>query len=188
GEPAEVAAVPALVVAVAGLAANLVAFWLLRPGAAESINVEGAYLEVLADLAGSVVVIVSAAVVAATGFTWVDAVAGGLLGVWILPRTFSLGRRALRVLLQAAPPEIPLEQLTADLSALPGVVDVHDVHVWTLTSDMEVATAHVMVAPGTDTHAVLDQARVLLRDRYGIAHATVQVEPEDHRGCDEITW
>ena len=67
-------------------------------------------------------------------------------------------------------------------------MDVHDLHVWTLTSDMEVASAHLMVSTGTDSHAVLDQARSLLRDRYRIAHATLQIEPDDHTGCDEVAW
>jgi cobalt-zinc-cadmium efflux system protein len=81
-----------------------------------------------------------------------------------------------------------LTALQHDLAAIPGVVDVHDLHVWTLTSDMEVASAHVMIAAGTDGHAVLDQARLLLADCYGVIHATLQVEPHDHTGCDEVGW
>ena len=77
---------------------------------------------------------------------------------------------------------------SASCATISGVVDVHDVHVWTLTSEMEVATAHLMVSVGTDSHAVLDQARQLLADQHGITHATLQVEPEDHRGCDELNW
>jgi cobalt-zinc-cadmium efflux system protein len=92
------------------------------------------------------------------------------------------------VLLQAAPPGLDLAAVARDLGHLPGVVDVHDLHVWTLTSDMEVASAHVMVSAGSDTHAVLDQARTLLADRYGVAHATLQIEPDDHTGCDEVEW
>jgi cobalt-zinc-cadmium efflux system protein len=177
-----------LVVATAGLAANLVAFVLLRDGARESINVEGAYLEVLADTVGSMGVIAGAAVVAATGWTWVDPAVGVAIGLWILPRTWRLARQALRILIEAAPSGVDLEQLSADLAALPGVVDVHDVHVWTLTSDMEAASAHLMVRAGTDSHGVLDQARDVLRDGYGVGHATLQVEPDDHTGCDEVSW
>ena len=90
--------------------------------------------------------------------------------------------------MQAAPAGTDLGAIDAELRAIPGVVDVHDLHVWTLTSEMEVATAHVMVSTGTDSHAVLDQARSLLNDRHGLAHATLQVEPDDHRGCDEVSW
>jgi len=184
----EIPGVAVLVVASAGLVANLAAFALLRRGAKESLYVEGAYLEVLADTVGSVAVIVGAGVVAATGWTWVDPVVGVAIGLWILPRTYRLGRSALRILIEAAPAGVDLERLSADLAALPGVVDVHDVHVWTLTSDMEAASAHLMVRPGTDSHGVLDQARDVLREGYGVGHATLQVEPDDHTGCDEVSW
>jgi cobalt-zinc-cadmium efflux system protein len=177
-----------LVVATAGLIANLVAFALLREGARESINVEGAYLEVLADTVGSVGVIVGAVVVSLTGWTWVDPVVGVAIGLWILPRTYRLARQALRILIEAAPAGVDLERLSADLAGLPGVVDVHDVHVWTLTSEMEAASAHLMVRAGTDSHGVLDQARDVLRNGYGVGHATLQVEPDDHTGCDEVSW
>ena len=89
---------------------------------------------------------------------------------------------------QAAPPGTDLDALRADLAAVDGVVDVHDLHVWTLTSDMDVASAHLMVGTTTDHHHVLDEARDMLRERYGIGHATLQVEPEDHHGCDEVGW
>ena len=115
-------------------------------------------------------------------------VIGAGIGLWILPRTWCLGRRAVRVLLQAAPDDVDLDALVEDLSAIEGVVDVHDLHVWTLTSEMEAASAHLMVADGTDHHGVLDQARDLLTHRYGIDHGTFQVEPESHVGCAELTW
>ena len=159
GDPPEIATGTVLVVASIGLVVNVVAWRLLRPGAAESLNVEGAYLEVMADLIGSVGVIVAAATIAVTGWQWVDAVAGAVLGVWILPRAWRLGRQTLRVLLQAAPPGLDLAAVRSDLAGVDGVVDVHDLHVWTLTSEMDVASAHVMVAAGTDAHAVLDRAR-----------------------------
>jgi cobalt-zinc-cadmium efflux system protein len=187
-EPVAVPAVPMLLVALLGLAVNLAAFWLLREGARESLNVRGAYLEVLADAVGSAGVIVAAVLLALTGWSWVDPAFGIALGVFILPRTWRLAGQALRVLVQAAPPHVDLRSLHSDLAALPGVVDVHDLHVWTLTSDMEVATAHLQVQPGTDTHAVLDRARVMLRERHRLDHATLQVEPSDHKGCDEVGW
>jgi len=187
-DPVEVLTGPMLVVACLGLVANLIAFALLREGAKESLNVQGAYLEVLSDTVGSVAVIVGALVIRATGWTWVDPVVGVAIGLWILPRTWRLGSQAVRILVQAAPPGVDLDQMQADLAELAGVVDVHDLHVWTLTSEMEVASAHVMVGQGIETHAVLDQARDLLRDRYGISHATLQVEPDDHHGCAEVAW
>ena len=162
------------------------AFALLRQGAKESINVEGAYLEVVADTLGSVGVIIAAVLLELYDWTWVDPVVGALIGLWILPRTIRLGAKAVRVLLQSAPPGVDVDEVRSALAAIPQVVDVHDLHVWTLTSDMENATAHLVVDPGADSHGVLDQARALLQDRYHIAHATLQVEPSDHRGCDEL--
>ncbi len=188
GDPPDVLGVPMLLIAVAGLAANLVAFVLLRQGSKESLNVEGAYLEVLADTVGSVGVIIGAIVLEVTGWTWVDPIVGVAIGVWIVPRTLRLGGRAVRILVQAAPPGTDLDAIRGDLSADADVVDVHDLHVWTLTSDMEVASAHLMVRDGADFHGVLDRARDLLRDRYGIGHATLQIEPDDHQGCDEVAW
>ncbi len=187
GEP-EIDTGPMLVVAILGLGVNLVAFALLRQGAKESINVEGAYLEVLADTLGSIGVIVAAVLLDVFGWTWVDPLVGALIGLWILPRTVRLGRQAVRILLQSAPPGVDLRALHDDLAALPDVVGVHDLHVWTLTSDMENVTAHLVIHPGADSHGVLDRARDLLEDRYRIAHATLQVEPSDHSGCDELEW
>lgn len=184
----DVSSTPVLIVGVLGLVVNVVAFRLLRTGSKESLNLEGAYLEVLSDMLGSVGVIGAAIVWGFTGWAWVDPVIGAAIGVFILPRAWKLGREALRVLVQAAPARIDLTALQVELAGIGGVVDVHDLHVWTLTSDMEVATAHLMVAAGTDSHAVLDQARALLAGQHGITHATLQVEPDDHHGCDEMTW
>lgn len=188
GDPPEVLVGPMLVVAVLGLGANLVAFALLRKGAKESINLEGAYLEVLADTVGSVGVICAAILIHISDWTWVDPVVAIAIALWILPRTIRLASRAGRILLQAAPTGTDLDAISAALADLDGVVDVHDLHVWTLTSDMDVASVHLMVRAGADGHAVLDQARVLLREGHGIDHATLQIEPDDHRGCDDLAW
>lgn len=188
GDARDVASAPVLVVGVIGLFINMLAFLLLRRGATESLNMRGAYLEVVSDALGSVGVIVAAAVWGITGWTWVDPVIGAVIGVFILPRAWRLGREALLVLVQAAPARLDIITLQRELATISGVIDVHDVHVWTLTSEMEVATAHLMVSVGTDSHAVLDQARQLLADQHGITHATLQVEPEDHHGCDEVNW
>ena len=164
------------------------AFALLREGSKESLNVEGAYLEVLADTIGSVGVIAAAVLLEVFGWAWIDPVVGAGIGLWILPRTWRLGARAVRILLQAAPEHLDLDALVRDLQAIPGVVDVHDVHVWTLTSEMESASAHLMTKEGADSHSVLDQARHVLSGTYGIVHGTFQVEPDTHDGCHEVTW
>jgi len=178
---------PMLVVAVAGLAVNLIVFLMLRDGAQDSLAVRGAYVDAMADAAGSVGVIVAAVVIALTGWDPIDPIVAAVIGVWILPRAWRLAASALRVLLQVAPAHVDLDAIRNELMALPGVVDVHDLHVWTLTSEMDVASAHVMVGPEADTHSVLDQARVLLLE-HEIAHATIQVEPDDHAGCAELNW
>lgn len=158
GDAPDIASTPVLIVGILGLIVNVIAFMLLRAGSKESLNLQGAYLEVLSDMLGSVGVIIAAIVWGITGWAWVDPVIGAVIGVFILPRAWRLGREALRVLVQAAPARLDLGAMQAGLAAIGGVVDVHDLHVWTLTSDMEVATAHLRVAAGTDSHAVLDQA------------------------------
>jgi cobalt-zinc-cadmium efflux system protein len=183
----DIEAGPMLVVAVAGLAVNIIVFFMLRTGARDSLAVRGAYVDAMADTAGSVGVIVAAIVIELTGWTPIDAIVAAVIGVWIIPRAWGLASSALRVLLQIAPASIDLDAIRGQLLALPGVVDVHDLHVWTLTSEMDVASAHVMIGPGVDAHSVLDQARVLLLD-HEISHATIQVEPDDHAGCAELNW
>lgn len=187
-DPPEVLGLPMLVVAVLGLIVNLIALLLLRQGSKESLNVEGAYLEVLADAVGSVGVIIAAVVIELTGWTSIDPILAAGIGVFILPRTWRLGRQAVRILIQAGPPDVDPAGVSADLGRLEGVLDVHDLHLWTLTSGMEVASAHLMMAVGADSHRILDQARELLEEEYGITHATLQVEPADHQGCDEMVW
>jgi cobalt-zinc-cadmium efflux system protein len=179
---------PMLVVAALGLAVNVVSVGLLRGGARESLNVEGAYLDVLADSVASLGVIAAGTIVAVTGWTRIDALVGIAIAIWIVPRAWRLAASSLRILIQAAPSGFDVAKLQTELASVPGVVDVHDLHVWTLTSEMDVASAHLMVAAGTDPHGVLDQARDVLRARYEIAHATLQVEPDDHTGCAEVTW
>jgi len=188
GTEPEVLGTPMLVVAVLGLLANLVAFALLRDGAKESLNVEGAYLEVLADTVSSVGVIVAAILLQVLGWVWVDSVAGVAIGLWILPRAWRLGRRSVRILLQAAPETVDLDLLANELVGLDGVVGVHDLHVWTLTSEMDAASVHLVTRAGADSHAVLDDARDCLAERHGIVHGTFQVEPDDHEGCEQVAW
>ena len=187
-DPTEVASVPVFVVGVLGLVVNVISFRLLRAGASESINIEGAYLEVIADMLGSIGVVIGAVVIWGTGWTWVDPVVGAAIGLFILPRALRLGRESLRILLQHAPADIDLDEISSDLVAIDGVVEVHDLHLWTLTSDMEVLTAHVVTTDATDAHSVLDAAREVLATRHDISHATLQVEPSSHHGCENVDW
>ena len=187
-DPPEVLSGPMLLVAIVGLVVNIVGWRLLRKGADESLNVEGALVEVIADLIGSIGVIAAALLVRYTGWVQADPLFGAAIGLFILPRAWRLGHQALRVLVQAAPDGLDLEQLRSRLASIPDVTSVHDLHVWTLTSEMDVATVHLVTGDGTDPHPILDQARALLQDEYHISHATLQVEPDTHHGCAEVTW
>jgi cobalt-zinc-cadmium efflux system protein len=187
--PPEIPGVALILTAGAGLVANLVVLVLLRRGAKESINVRGASLEVLADAVGSVGVLLAGAVMLLFGWTWADPVVAIAIGVWVLPRTWSLARQAVRILVQAAPAHVDVTAVRTDLAALDGVDDVHDVHVWTLTSGMEVGSVHLGVGEGCDPAHVLSTARELLADRHGLSHVTVQVEPPGARTrCHELSW
>ena len=176
-EPAAVPGAWLLGVATVGLAVNVVAFALLRRGAAESLNVRGAFLEVLSDLLGSVGVIVGGVVLMLTGWRYVDPIVGVGIGLFILPRAYRLGREALRVLLEVAPAEVDVDDVRARLGGVPGVAGVHDLHVWTLTSGLRVATGHLELAEGAEAGSVLERAQRLLSDDVGIEHVTLQVEP-----------
>ena len=187
-EPVPILSGAMLIVAIGGFVVNLASWWLLRSAANESLNVEGAYVEVLADLIGSVGVIAAALIVRYTGWLYADPIIGAAIGLFILPRAWRLGSKAVRVLVQAAPRDLDIDTLRRQLSEISGVVDVHDLHVWTLTSEMNVASVHLMTPAALDPHPVLDAARALLEDTYSIDHATLQVEPDTHGGCAEISW
>jgi cobalt-zinc-cadmium efflux system protein len=165
-----------------------VAFALLRPGAQESINVRGAYLEVLGDLLGSVGVIAAAVVIWLTDWWYADPIVAVGVALLILPRTVKLGRAAVRILVQAAPAHLDVTAVRERLAAVPGVCDVHDLHVWTLTSGMEVASAHLSLDPAAEFGTVLASARDTLHAEFHIDHATLQVEPVGAGGCRPVSW
>jgi cobalt-zinc-cadmium efflux system protein len=188
GAPPEIEGGLMLWVALGGLLVNLIGILLLRGGAGQSLNVEGAYTEVFADLVGSVGVVAAAVAYLTTGFALADPLVAVAIGIWILPRALRLGWKASRILVESAPSHIDMEDVRGDLAAVTGVVGVHDLHVWTLTSDMDVATAHLVVADDTEIHAVLDEAGRRMKETWGISHATLQVEPESHAECVEESW
>lgn len=188
GDPPEVLAGPMLAVAAGGLVANLIAFRLLHAGARESLNVRGAYLEVLGDLLASVGVLAAAGIILLTGWWYADPLLAVAVALFIIPRTWALGRAALRVLVQAAPKHLAVGEVAHTLARVPGVRDVHDLHVWTLTSGMDVASAHLTIDRADQLGEVLTTARTTLHERYGIAHATLQVEPAGTDGCCPADW
>ena len=184
GSPPDVATGPMLIVAVAGALANLVSLRVLRGVHTESLNVRGSYLEVLGDLVGSVAVIAAGLVILLTGYTRADVIASIAIGLFILPRAWSLLREVLDVLLEATPRGIDLAQVRTHIKAVTGVVDVHDLHAWTITSGVPVLSAHVVVDDDCIDQGRSGEVLAALSDCLGAhfdtAHCTFQLEPLSH--------
>ena len=183
--PGPVAVLPMVVLGLVGLAANAAAVILLREGQAESLNVRGAYLEVVGDLLGSTAVVLAGLVIAVTGWRRADAVASLLIAAMILPRAVALMREAVHVLSEGTPRGVDLELLREHISSVPGVLDVHDLHVWAITSGMPVLSAHVVVSEATaaascGNASVLDQLAACVGDHFDLEHTTFQIEPAGH--------
>ena len=178
GHAPEVPGVPMIVVALAGLATNVAVALLLRSHSTESLAVKGAYMEVIADMVGSVGVLIAGLVTITTHWPYADLVVAVLIALWVLPRALSLAVGALRILSEASPSHIDVEGLRTALRAVDGVTDVHDLHVWTLVPGKDMVTAHL--ASRGDSTRVLGEARAILAAR-GLGHATIQVEPPG--GC-----
>ena len=176
-EPPSVASIGMLVIASLGLVINLISMRLLKAGSGESLNVKGAYLEVWADMLGSVGVIIGALIIQFTGFYIADPIIAVLIGLWVLPRTWTLLRAAGQVLMQGVPDGLDLEAVRAMMLSHPSVEAIHDVHAWALASKEPILTAHIVLASATDD---VDQVRgtlaAALDEQFGIAHATLQVE------------
>lgn len=187
--PTEVLATPMLVVAFIGLVANIAALLLLRPAASRSINMRAAYLEVLGDALGSVAVIIAAVVILTTGFEQADAIASLLIAAMIVPRAFMLLRDVVRVFSESAPADTDVAEIRAHLLGTAGVVAVHDVHVWAITSGAHVFSAHVVVEPAVlqsgGAGALLDELSDCLSQHFDVEHSTFQLESAEYPGHEE---
>ncbi len=185
----EVAGGLMLLVAVVGLVTNAVSMWLLSAAQKTSINVHGAYLEVLGDLLGSVAVIVAAIVIMTTGWVPMDALASLLIAAMIVPRAISLLREVFSVLSESAPKNTAVGDIRTHLLAFGGVTSVHDVHVWQLTRGAPVFSAHVRVDPEMliDGHTaeLLEEMQGCLAAHFDVDHSTFQIEPEGRQECEE---
>jgi cobalt-zinc-cadmium efflux system protein len=184
-EPPEIESGLMLSIAVVGLLANAASLLLLRDAQRRSLNMRGAYLEVMGDLAGSAAVIAAAVVILATGWTAADALASVAIATLIVPRTWHLLREAIDVLLEATPKGVDLEEIRAHILEAPGVTDVHDLHAWTITSGLNVVSAHVVLGPGAEPAAVLDELCHCLAGDFDIEHSTFQLETADRRRLEE---
>ena len=180
-EPPQVASSLMLGVALVGLLINGVSMWLLREAQAKGLNMRAAYLEVMGDLAGSAAVITAAVAIAATGWAGADAVASVAIALLILPRTWRLLRDATDVLLEATPKGVNMDEVRAHMLSASGVADVHDLHAWTITSGMNVVSAHVVLEPDAEGAAVLDFLCGCLSGDFDIEHSTFQLESPDRR-------
>ncbi|MDX2358049.1 cation diffusion facilitator family transporter [Dietzia sp. PP-33] len=188
GSHAPVATGTMLLVGVLGLVVNVISILLLRGGSSESLAVRGAYLEVVADAAGSVGVIAAALLMRATGSTVWDLVVAVAIAVFIVVRSLMLGRQVLAVLAQHAPAGIDPAAVESHLASVGGVDEVHDLHLWTLTSGMDVGTVHLVVGSDVTHSDVLEESRRVLLDEHGIEHVTVQIETAGVVGCRELGW
>jgi cobalt-zinc-cadmium efflux system protein len=189
---ADVLSTPMLVVAVAGLAANVASLFVLRGGATGqggSIGMRGAYLEVLGDLVGSIATIIAGVVILVTGLVQADAVASLVIAALILPRALLLLRDVFRVLSESVPHHMSVAEIREHLLGTPGVVDVHDVHVWAITSGAPVFSAHVVVVTSLfesgGTGALLDELSGCLAAHFDVEHSTFQLEPAEHAAHED---
>lgn len=177
-DPPSVPGAAILVIAGIGLGANVIGAALLARGAGEDLNVRGAYLDMIADVFGSLAAIAAGIIILTTGWRYADPLFSAAVAVAILPRTWRLMKGALDVLLEGTPPDIDLRDVQRELMAHPGVESVHDLHVWMVTSGFVALSGHAMVRDGVDRDALLVAFRGTLAARFGIEHVTIQVENE----------
>lgn len=184
GTDVEIHSETMLIAATIGAVANLISLLVLQSGQKESLNVRGAYLEVLGDLLGSVAVIIAGIVILFTGWNWVDQVASIAIALLIFPRAISLLKEVVNVLLEATPKNVDLEEARAHALSIPGVELVHDMHAWTITSGVNAFSAHVVVSDeafeSRGYHEILDELHACLGEHFDTEHCTLQLESVSH--------
>jgi cobalt-zinc-cadmium efflux system protein len=183
-EPPEIQSLGVLAIAALGLGVNLVAMRILSAGRAHSVNLRGAYLEVWSDALASVGVLVGALILWLTGWSWVDTAVAAGIGLWVLPRAWSLLKETVNVLLEGVPEGVELDKVAAAIAATPGVAGVHDLHIWALTSNAPSLSAHLVVRAGADTDAVRIAVAHILAHHFHMHHVTLQTERVDCRTLD----
>ena len=185
-EPQQIASLGMLAIAVIGLVVNLTSMRLLTGHKDESLNVKGAYLEVWADMLGSVGVIAGAVVIWLTGWQWVDSLVAVGIGFMVFPRTWSLLRECINILLEGVPPGMALEDVETAIAEVPGVASVHDLHLWAITQNKPSLTAHAVMTDGADPEIVRQAIEVTLREKFDLHHTTLQMERESCRPVETI--
>jgi cobalt-zinc-cadmium efflux system protein len=182
--PPEILGGPMLAVAVVGLCVNLISMKLLSGGSSESLNVKGAYFEVLSDMLGSLGVIIAAGMVLVTGWKIADPIIGAGIGLFIIPRTWLLLKQAIHILMEGTPPEIDVTLLERKLLDIPGVIAIHDLHIWTLTSGLDSMSCHLLVNDITQMRPILVKAQEIMRKDFGLSHTTIQIEDQELRQAE----
>lgn len=175
-QPPELQAGGMFVIALAGLAVNLISMRLLARSSKSSLNVKGAYLEVWSDMLGSLGVLIGAVLIGWLKWVWIDALIAVLIGLWVLPRTWTLLKESLNILLEGVPDNINPAVITQAMEATPGVVEIHDLHVWAITSNKVMLTSHLLLEPNANAEQVLKSIHLLLEEKFHIYHSTLQCE------------
>lgn len=178
--PPEVQSLGMLIIASIGLAVNLIGMWILRAGSKESLNMKGAYFEVLSDMLTSIGVIIAGVVMlAANGLYWIDPLISAGIGLFILPRTWNLMMESVGVLLEGTPADVDIAALRGSLGRVEGVAGIHDLHVWSITSGMNAMSVHAVLADGAEHDDVLTRVHEHCTKKFKISHVTVQTERGD---------
>lgn len=185
GHPAEIQSTSMLWFAAVGLVANLISMKILTGGKDASLNVKGAYLEVWSDLLGSIGVIAGALVIHYTGWTWVDSAVAVAIGLWVLPRTWILLKSSVNILLEGVPEDVDMSEIRDALKAVDGVRSIHDLHVWAISSGKTSLTVHAVYSPEISPAIILNEMRDVLRNKFKIAHVTIQCEQVECEQADE---
>lgn len=184
--PPEVNTLPVLIMALVGIVLNTISLKVLSADSEKSLNMKAAYLEILADMLGLIAVVVSSLIIMFTGWHQADPLLSGLIAIMILPRTWMLLSKCTHILMEGTPEHIDLTEMYTQISAIDGVKDIHDLHVWTLTSDHHAMAAHVIVDKTlNDTQGKLAEIKQLIEKEFEIHHSTIQLEVEHEKPGDE---
>jgi len=184
-DPPEVKSLPMLIVAIMGLVVNFISFKLLHGVAKDSINTKAAYLEVMSDMLATIGVILAAVIMLFTGWYQADPIISALIGLMILPRTWNLLKECTNVLMEGTPGHINLTSLRNAMLAVPGVVEMHDIHVWTITSGRDAMSGHVTINREVPAENILSEITRIAQDEFGINHTTFQVEETECKGAGD---
>jgi cobalt-zinc-cadmium efflux system protein len=181
--PPEVAGGLLAAVAAGGLAVNILGLAILHAGKDESLNMRGAWLHLISDALGSVAALSAGGLVWAFGWEWADPVASVVIGILVIVSSWNLLKQAIAILMESTPGHLDVDAVRGAMMSAPGIGEVHDLHIWTITSGMDSLSAHVVLLPGFENHAALEALRRVLHDEFAIDHITIQIDPAGQENC-----